>query len=131
MKKTKFHAAGALIIMPDNKVALFKRAGGEGFDLPFGKKEKGETPEQTARRECLEEVGIEIEIIDNIPHFERIMKKDKKYITFLAKPIKQHEASHKGEGELIVGPAYLLATGKYSEYNIAMLAHFTTHGINL
>ena len=57
-------AAGTVFVAPDGKVLLLKRAGVEGVDnyvghwsLPGGKAEPGETPEQAADRECVEELG--------------------------------------------------------------------------
>jgi len=44
-----FYAAGALVLI-DGKVLLFQRKGETGYDLPFGKRDPGETPEETAIR---------------------------------------------------------------------------------
>ena len=60
--KVKHHAAGILFKSPDDKILLMRRAGrdhrGE-WGLPGGGIEKGETPEQAARRELEEETGHE------------------------------------------------------------------------
>lgn len=58
--KVKHRAAGILFITPEDKILLMRRAGkdhvGE-WALPAGGIEKGETPEQAARRETEEEAG--------------------------------------------------------------------------
>lgn len=53
-------AAGILFISPDKEVLLLKRAGGDHsgeWGFPAGKVEKGETPQQAAKRETEEEAG--------------------------------------------------------------------------
>jgi 8-oxo-dGTP pyrophosphatase MutT (NUDIX family) len=60
----RVRAAGILFLSPDKKVLLMRRTGkdheGE-WALPAGGIEKGETPEQAARRETQEEAGYEHE----------------------------------------------------------------------
>lgn len=56
----RVHAAGILFYTPDKEVLLLKRAGGDHsgeWGFPAGKIEKGETPQQAAKRETEEEVG--------------------------------------------------------------------------
>ena len=58
----KHHAAGILFIDPDDKILLMRRRGGDKdhggeWALPAGGIEKGETPEEAARRETEEETG--------------------------------------------------------------------------
>lgn len=56
------HAAGVVYVTPSGDVLLLRRSPDEGnygghWGLPGGGGEEGETPEQTARRESLEEMG--------------------------------------------------------------------------
>ena len=53
-----------IVLIEDNKVALIERhrAGLHYFVFPGGGVEEGETPEQAAVRETLEELGIEVAI---------------------------------------------------------------------
>jgi len=60
---TKFTVtAGAIIINDKGEVLLLKHAfrAGSGWGIPGGFMESGEQPDQTLRRELLEEVGLEV-----------------------------------------------------------------------
>ena len=70
-------AAGGIVRNPKNEILAIYRMG--KWDLPKGKMEKGENPEETAYREISEECGISghkiIEKICNTYHTYRIGKK--------------------------------------------------------
>jgi 8-oxo-dGTP pyrophosphatase MutT (NUDIX family) len=57
-------ASGALIRDVSGAILLVKPTYKEGWDLPGGLVEPGESPLEAARRECLEELGREVEIGD-------------------------------------------------------------------
>jgi len=49
-------AAGGLVTLPDGRILMIKRLG--KWDLPKGKSEKGESLQETAVREVVEECGL-------------------------------------------------------------------------
>jgi 8-oxo-dGTP diphosphatase len=56
----------AIIITKNDRLLLIKRKGAHGhgtWSTPGGHLEYGETPEQCARREAMEEVGVDVEDI--------------------------------------------------------------------
>ncbi len=58
-------AVGVIATVPDGRLVLIRRGENPGRDLlglPAGFMEIDETTEQTARRECLEETGLEVEL---------------------------------------------------------------------
>lgn len=56
----------AAVIIKEGKVFIARRAPGEnsagGWEFPGGKIEKGETPQESLKRELFEELGIKTEI---------------------------------------------------------------------
>lgn len=70
----KIIVAGPVII-EDKRVLLVKAGSDNYWKYPGGKMERFETqPQEAARREPLEELGLEIEIINPIPY---ILEKEK------------------------------------------------------
>ena len=61
--------AAGIIFKAGNKILLAKRADNGLWAFPGGHIEAGETPEQAAQRECLEEVGISVNDIGKIGIF--------------------------------------------------------------
>lgn len=57
-------ASGALIRDPEGSVLLAKPTYKEGWDIPGGLVEPGESPREAAERECFEELGRHVEIGD-------------------------------------------------------------------
>ena len=66
-------SAGGIVLGDGGAVALVRARGGNGaFLFPKGHIENGETDEQAARREILEETGLEnLEILGELGAFER------------------------------------------------------------
>ena len=66
MQDTRKHVqVAAAIIIDDGKIFATQRAHGEfkdGWEFPGGKIEQGETPQQAAKREVMEELDTEIEV---------------------------------------------------------------------
>lgn len=85
MEDKRVRVGVAVMVIRDNKVLLGKRKGSHGagtWAFPGGHLEFGETIEQTAKRELLEETGIRIEKVDLGPYTNDYMpKEDKHYIT--------------------------------------------------
>ncbi len=55
------------VVIRDKKILLLRKDGGgrgERFALPGGAQDLGETLEQALNRECMEEIGTEVTIID-------------------------------------------------------------------
>lgn len=81
-------SCGAYVI-EDGKVLMVQHNEGH-WDFPKGHMEKGETEKDTAKREVLEETGIEIEIVSNQKHeisYKPKMNIQKKVLFFEAKKV--------------------------------------------
>jgi 8-oxo-dGTP pyrophosphatase MutT (NUDIX family) len=61
-----------IVLIQENKVALIERhrAGSDYFVFPGGGMDEGETPEQAAIREAMEELGIEVAIQKKISEIQ-------------------------------------------------------------
>ena len=59
-------AARGIVIRGDGKIAVFNKSNKNEYKLPGGGMENDENPEETFKREVLEETGCIIEIIDNL-----------------------------------------------------------------
>ncbi len=88
-------AARTVIIDDENKTAIIEVRGGEYYKIPGGGVEAGETDEQAAKREALEESGCEVELVDKIGEYDFIDQKPEysgmvhSSICYLAKKIAQ------------------------------------------
>lgn len=72
---------GAFAIIPDDsKVLLVKRSDYPFWDLPGGRVEKGESCQAGAKREALEETGLEIEIDYLVATYHLLFKRDMQFI---------------------------------------------------
>jgi 8-oxo-dGTP diphosphatase len=69
MSDTKnFHIDIKGLVFRDDKVMLLKEPQGT-WDLPGGRLEHGETFEQALQRECQEEMGVNCQVLDEIPYY--------------------------------------------------------------
>ena len=71
----KYEGAGFLFLTPDNQTLLLQKHN-KKWSLVGGHSEKGETPYQTAQRECKEEIGFlpKGEVVDMIKYKKRETK---------------------------------------------------------
>src|SRR5689334_21237907 len=76
-----------IVLIEDNKVALIERhrAGLDYFVFPGGGMDEGETPEQAAVREAMEELGVEVVVRQKISEIQFGQKSRQVY--FLAEQI--------------------------------------------
>ena len=73
------HAAGGVVLNPENKYLFIKRF--NMWDLPKGKMEKGESPQEAAAREVEEETGVEgLKITGELPSTCHIYHHNEKWI---------------------------------------------------
>lgn len=96
MQKEK--SCGAIICTEENQEVQYlliqhiKESGGH-WDFPKGKVERDETEQETAKREILEETGLNVyldkKFKEKIEYTNHINKKEKEVIYFLAKIKKQ------------------------------------------
>jgi 8-oxo-dGTP pyrophosphatase MutT (NUDIX family) len=86
-----------VVLIEDNKVALIERhrAGLDYFVFPGGGVDEGESPEQGAIREAMEELGVEVSIGQKIIeiHFGRASK----HVYFLVERVSGEFGSGTGE----------------------------------
>lgn len=61
-----------IVLIEDNKVALIERhrAGLDYFVFPGGGVDEGETPEQAATREAMEELGVEVVVKQKVAEIQ-------------------------------------------------------------
>ncbi len=61
MKREK--SCGGIIYNEDNEFLIIQNRGGKHWDFPKGHAEKGETEEETAKREILEETNLNVDFV--------------------------------------------------------------------
>jgi 8-oxo-dGTP pyrophosphatase MutT (NUDIX family) len=86
-----------IVLIQENKVALIERhrAGLDYFVFPGGGVDEGETPEQAAIREAMEELGVEIAIKQKVAEIRIGLKS--KQIYFLVEQVGGEFGSGDGE----------------------------------
>lgn len=91
----------AAIIVRDNRVLMVRRRVGEGellWQFPAGGIEAGETPEEAAARETLEEAGLSVEPVKLLG--ERVHPKTGRRMSYTACAIRSGEAHVADDDEL-------------------------------
>ncbi len=91
-----FRIAVKAFIVKDQKALLIKRRPNDvhspgRWDIPGGRLELGENPLEGVKRECKEEVGLDIEIVmpADVQHFVRDDGQRITMIIFLCKPVSE------------------------------------------
>ncbi len=125
MKKEYLEKAGAIIIREENgskKVLLAHRSRGfNDWSFPKGHIEAGETPEVTAKREVMEETGLDIELLEELPPI--VYKSNEgtvKQYTFLAHE-KGGKLQNNDENDKLAWMTYENARGTLSYPNLQVL----------
>lgn len=127
-------AAGVLVRNPiDNSLflAIDRKKGNKlGISLPCGKLEDGETPDQTARRECREETGWNVFFGMLIP-YSGINPDDGFEVWIFAADLDEDFGrvlpKSEDEGKMVWATAEELIAGPYGDLNRKILHHF---GVN-
>lgn len=79
--KSKGYGVKCIVERQDGKILFIKNTYGKGnWTLPGGQIEKGETPEEAAKREVLEEVGIKLNSVTKIGSFVSTLEYKKDHI---------------------------------------------------
>ena len=65
---------GIVLMQPDGRVFLGRRAGGKGWQFPQGGIQSGETLEQAMYRELREEIGLEPEHVEIVGMTQRWLR---------------------------------------------------------
>jgi len=106
------------VILKDDCILLLHRIKKDWYELPGGKIDAGEAPEETAKRELKEELSIDVEILKNLG--SKKFKENGRsfsYAWFLAE-IKNGQSPKIGEPEEFSDFKYIPLT-KLSEYNLS------------
>jgi 8-oxo-dGTP pyrophosphatase MutT (NUDIX family) len=114
-------AAGVLVLGLDGLVLGVSRGNDEqDWGLPFGICDSGETPEQTAIRETMEETGLEA---FDLRRFYEAVAGNYRAITFLAQARGQLRSSEEGRVAWIDITRLVADSSSFAEYNRGLLRH--------
>ncbi len=90
------HAARAVVVNADGKIAMLFVAKENYYKLPGGGLEENEDQVIALRRECQEEIGTDVEVISEVGIIEEYRKFDRLHqisFCYLAKPVGQPVAT--------------------------------------
>ncbi|MCB9524084.1 MAG: NUDIX hydrolase [Myxococcales bacterium] len=123
------HAAGVYVRDGAGRVLAFRRAASGRFGLPFGLVDPGEDAAQAATRECREETGYAVRLLDH-PPFVGPSPSGKPAAAFAAQLTGERTPpTHPDEGAPAwVTPTELLADTEFPDYLRAMFRHFQDLG---
>jgi 8-oxo-dGTP pyrophosphatase MutT (NUDIX family) len=102
-------AARAVVFDPEGNVALLHVSNHHYYKLPGGGIEKGETALEGLRRECLEEIGCDIEVTGEVGriieyrHYPEEQDIDQESFCYLAKVKGEKGQAHLEQGEIDEG----------------------------
>ncbi len=124
-------AAGVLVSNPNNSdlYLAFKRtkSNDSGVSLPCGKSEPGESPHQTAHRECLEETGWSV-FLHMLDPFSAKDERDGFTVWIFSGDLDEESAKmpqkFPEEGSVVWASKEELMSGPYGEFNRLALIHF-------
>ena len=99
------------------------------YEIPGGGVDEGETPEQAVIRECKEELGEDIEVLQVLgvvaDAYNLIHRKNKNYY-FLARKLNQGEKHFVSEGDSLIQKTVWVSL----EEGIALLKKQSNHGVS-
>ncbi|EKE19560.1 MAG: NUDIX hydrolase [uncultured bacterium] len=104
-KLKRSDTANILAFTEDGKVIVLQQEQphkGKFFSIPGGRVEEGETPEEGARREFLEETGFEAESFELWHSSQLVSKMDWMHYTFVAKGCRKVAEQNLDAGERII-----------------------------
>ncbi len=99
-------ASRGIVLRSDGKIAVFNKSNKNEYKLPGGGRENDESPEETFKREVLEETGCEVDIIEKLGIVEEYISfKGAKQIShvFVAKVIDNNHKLGLTEKETVEG----------------------------
>lgn len=125
----RIELSGCIVINEKKEILVLYRKNHEHYELPGGKVEPGETIEQTALRECKEEINVDLELIKYLCYedFEIEGKKFRSH-NFLAK-VKGNEEPYVTEKHIFEKVMWL-NTKEYEKYNCASNVRSLCNKIN-